>query len=368
MNCQVRSLTKVDTNEDSNYFDTEFVNNVEQNWTTFTNAKSFLKLFQNYAKSSNWTVDEKKSNDFLIDLKGKCFSASDLKAFPRIVALVPPSNSFYKALDIEIDNLNGIMFLNLIIFDYNLPSFFKRYSRQYFVHNNCLRKRRKLNNPMSLFLNDSIEVQQALNKLTVFFNTKNKTSDKSERFSAVALRTNENSIVSALYGSSIQCQTCGLRQPSQCKMDQHLDWHFRLNKLKQRRREPGSGTISRNWFLEQTNWNKCNIRNWEKENKEMSQFVMMEKKRQELEHDQTNLQMYNCLADDNQDKCLICFDEFETFWNDKLSNWMFKGAFRVGTDEIECDITERVKAINKMYSNNIIHYECFCVLVSDQLK
>eukprot|EP01094_Clydonella_sp_ATCC50884_P024897 TRINITY_DN6376_c0_g1_i2.p1 TRINITY_DN6376_c0_g1~~TRINITY_DN6376_c0_g1_i2.p1 ORF type:complete len:471 (+),score=37.49 TRINITY_DN6376_c0_g1_i2:386-1798(+) len=70
---------------------------------------------------------------------------------------------------------------------------------------------------------------------------------KKKGFTADALKEPDPDVIAALYTNfSLQCPNCALRFHERENMNEHMDWHFKMNK-----RENEKKSTSRGWYLEE---------------------------------------------------------------------------------------------------------------------
>eukprot|EP00898_Chlorokybus_atmophyticus_P003585 jgi/Chlat1/4227/Chrsp27S04311 len=134
-------------------------------------------------------------------------------------------------------------------------------------------------------------------------------------FRAEELKQRHQSVIDDLYSSMThQCRTCGLRFSAQEPYSKHLDWHFLRTK-----RQKTQKVSSRAWFVSTKEWLTGTAT--EGTDAAVSFFDT-----QEAEAPKEDATLSSVPADDTQDRCALCGESFEVFWNPDEEEWMFKGA------------------------------------------
>ncbi|CAB3994474.1 Hypothetical predicted protein [Paramuricea clavata] len=124
-----------------------------------------------------------------------------------------------------------------------------------------------------------------------------------------------------------QCSSCGLRfkEANNENYRQHLDWHFRMN-----RKEKETVAAHRSWFITTDDWLEFES---SEDPKLKARSAVFEAESEGESEKSEDLQEGSCpvLIDDNESErqCDICFEKFETFWDETSEDWHYKNAVRV---------------------------------------
>jgi pre-mRNA cleavage complex 2 protein Pcf11 len=169
------------------------------------------------------------------------------------------------------------------------------------------------------------------------------------------LKQKYNQAIQNLYGGT-QCATCGMRFTSEQtkRFSNHYDWHFRQNK---REKEEINKAHNRNWYYDVTEWIQYeelseedpmqkkldgDTRTLPTLTNELSSYLSSNNTNNEdlnetSNNNNNNIQLNSTLktsicaaTNDIDDKCCICEDPFEIFWDGDKEEWFFKDALRVG--------------------------------------
>lgn len=146
-----------------------------------------------------------------------------------------------------------------------------------------------------------------------------------------SLKKRQVPIVDTLF-SGMQCSSCGARFPIEqtIKYSQHLDWHYRQNR---RERDSARKAHSRKWYYDVSDW----IQYEEIENLDEREKNWFETQQNDIDtlnedsNQRTNSPPPSCVAgpEDNNRKCEMCHDQFETFYNEETEEWHLRNALRV---------------------------------------
>ncbi|CAF1621530.1 unnamed protein product [Rotaria magnacalcarata] len=149
-------------------------------------------------------------------------------------------------------------------------------------------------------------------------------------------------IVQQLYVGKFQCRICGLRFTAKQKSyyTHHLDWHYLENKHE---KELGTQTAtllqrSRIWYSTVQEWTiyEENIEEQIRTGKFLSTQLRPVKDNNHLVHGEniiTSNGIISCPAtgngDGDDDRCYVCHDPFENFFDDNREEWHLKDAIRI---------------------------------------
>lgn len=145
------------------------------------------------------------------------------------------------------------------------------------------------------------------------------------------LKKRQIAIVHTLF-SGMQCSSCGVRFPPEqtMKYSQHLDWHYRQNR---RERDSARRAHSRKWYYEVSDWIQYEeIENLEEREKNWFETQQTEQDSTNEESNQrTNSPLPSCVAGQGDDdkRCDMCHDQFETFFHEETEEWHLRNAIRV---------------------------------------
>ncbi|KAJ3325870.1 hypothetical protein HDV06_002255 [Boothiomyces sp. JEL0866] len=118
----------------------------------------------------------------------------------------------------------------------------------------------------------------------------------------------------------LQCKQCALRFPGENGKEEltaHLDWHFRKN----RRKHEKKATSSRGWYLTEPEW--VIEQPIEPTENQVAPVFFDLPKEQETEE-------LSCIpTSDPINKCDICKETIEKFFDDDNDGWMLRGAVKV---------------------------------------
>ncbi|CAF1111328.1 unnamed protein product [Rotaria sordida] len=154
-------------------------------------------------------------------------------------------------------------------------------------------------------------------------------------------------IVQQLYVGKFQCRLCGLRFTAKQKhyYTHHLDWHYLENKQE---KDLGTTTSSssllllqrsRNWYPSVQEWTiyEDNIEEQIRTGKLISTQIRPIKDNNHLiiqgENILSSSGVISCPAigngDNDDDRCYVCHDPFENFFDDNREEWHLKDAIRI---------------------------------------
>ncbi|KYR02391.1 ENTH domain-containing protein [Tieghemostelium lacteum] len=134
----------------------------------------------------------------------------------------------------------------------------------------------------------------------------------------------------------MHCNSCALRFKDSAKMDTHMDWHWKLNKLQKKRSKQ---SMSRSYFLDPEHWidykpdYTVNI-------SEQPSIPFFNDNSSKVKKEESSKPLPNLIADDSQPSCFICREKFDRFWDEESEEWMYKAV----------DIDNK--------TNKIIHVKC----------
>ncbi|KAL2913638.1 mRNA 3' end processing factor [Polyrhizophydium stewartii] len=138
------------------------------------------------------------------------------------------------------------------------------------------------------------------------------------------------SAVFALYEAMpLQCKQCGLRFPKAfdggSRMDAHLDWHFRQNK---RALERGKRTLSRDWYVPEADW--IVERDIDVSDKQAVSALFGGEPEASADDDKKGQPVPVLPATEETQRCSVCFEAFEKFFDEEEEIWMIRGAVQSG--------------------------------------
>ncbi|XP_064636010.1 uncharacterized protein LOC135493085 [Lineus longissimus] len=153
------------------------------------------------------------------------------------------------------------------------------------------------------------------------------------------LKKHHKGVVHRLY-LGLQCNSCGVRfiMEEKDKYQEHLDWHFRLNK-----KEKDEMKIAkfRKWYFDSQDWIDFEEIQDIEERARKNFFARTHQAIQEaggsvfqsMASSSQPEQITSCPAasgdSENDDVCEICADPFEQFWDEESEEWHLKDAIRV---------------------------------------
>eukprot|EP00850_Spirogloea_muscicola_P018713 SM000174S03368 [mRNA] locus=s174:289056:295513:+ [translate_table: standard] len=141
-------------------------------------------------------------------------------------------------------------------------------------------------------------------------------------FRQEVLRERHLSVISALYDDfAHQCKTCGLRFVTQEEYGRHLDAHFQ-----KRKRQKSAKGRSRRWFVTLQEWLAGTAGGTDGEAPPGTAgggVAGLVGNTAALDED---LDQMAVPADEAHDRCSLCGDKFEVFFNAEEDEWMFRGA------------------------------------------
>ncbi|KAJ3260271.1 hypothetical protein HK103_000906 [Boothiomyces macroporosus] len=118
----------------------------------------------------------------------------------------------------------------------------------------------------------------------------------------------------------LQCKQCALRFPGENGKEEltaHLDWHFRKNRRKHEKKK----TSSREWYLTEPEW--VIEQPIEPTENQVAPVFFDQPEEQEVE-------VQSCIpTTDPINKCEICKETIEKFYDDDNDGWMLRGAVKV---------------------------------------
>ncbi|OLL26358.1 hypothetical protein NEOLI_004592 [Neolecta irregularis DAH-3] len=120
----------------------------------------------------------------------------------------------------------------------------------------------------------------------------------------------------------LQCRTCGQRfadaESGRKDRDEHLDWHFRINKkLREARGQ------SRTWYVTEEEWIKF------RETPDIKSDEIT-RKSPTPDLDASTRFIKAPISGSTNTSCLICKESFQTVWNDPTEDWVWKNAVKIG--------------------------------------
>ncbi|KAL1489883.1 hypothetical protein ABEB36_013810 [Hypothenemus hampei] len=142
------------------------------------------------------------------------------------------------------------------------------------------------------------------------------------------LKIRQSALYTTLY-SGMQCSSCGMRFPPEASMwySQHLDWHFRQNR---RGKKYARVANSRKWYYSLSDW-----KNYEEledlEEREKNYFDQQLQQAEVAEEAEEEGEIPTVPADSERtdERCFVCRDVFEQFFNEEKEEWHLKNAIKV---------------------------------------
>jgi pre-mRNA cleavage complex 2 protein Pcf11 len=141
-------------------------------------------------------------------------------------------------------------------------------------------------------------------------------------------------VVRTLYRHDSACRSCGLRFADEKKKQEHLDWHFRMNR---RENESLKKVRSRQWFLPIYEW--IDYAGYESQQiADAAPFFDADAacRDDELDDDDDDDALQdNCVPvgerGDNAE-CAACGEPFDTFWDDDKEDWILRDCIQQDHD------------------------------------
>eukprot|EP00850_Spirogloea_muscicola_P014858 SM000109S14172 [mRNA] locus=s109:288611:295516:- [translate_table: standard] len=141
-------------------------------------------------------------------------------------------------------------------------------------------------------------------------------------FRQEVLRERHPSVISALYDDfAHQCKTCGLRFVTQEEYGRHLDAHFQ-----KRKRQKSAKGRSRRWFVTLQEWLAGTAGGMDGEAPPGTAGGGVAGSDGNVAALDEDLDQMAVPADEAHDRCSLCGDKFEVFFNAEEDEWMFRGA------------------------------------------
>ncbi|XP_066254099.1 polyadenylation and cleavage factor homolog 11-like isoform X1 [Euwallacea similis] len=142
------------------------------------------------------------------------------------------------------------------------------------------------------------------------------------------LKVRQEALYNTMY-SGMQCSSCGMRFPLEASMwySQHLDWHFRQNR---RGKKNSRVANSRKWYYSLRDW-----KNYEEledlEEREKNYFDQQQQQAGVAEEADEEVEIPTVSADPRttDERCYMCRDIFEQFFNEEKEEWHLRNAIRV---------------------------------------
>lgn len=140
-----------------------------------------------------------------------------------------------------------------------------------------------------------------------------------------------DSMIHSLYDSmTLKCSNCGLRFRSQTKLNHHLDKHFHVQKHRK-----DNKVLSRKWFQSVDSWIDAVDENVLESPGAILFGSDAKTSPQTLglgsgltgEADETE-NMPIAPADENQDACTICKEKFESYYDSKMDEWLYRDSVK----------------------------------------
>ncbi|KAJ6249924.1 pre-mRNA cleavage complex ii [Anaeramoeba flamelloides] len=164
-------------------------------------------------------------------------------------------------------------------------------------------------------------------------------------FSKESLNRKDNFALEILYTKmNFKCSNCGLRFQNEEKLQNHYDWHFKINVRNNKE------NITRNWFLNNTDWNS-DLKVEISEKIETSVLEINDKNSQFKDSE------INCIQDDDQyqpfiknkfpssceginQTCCVCKSQLIVDWNDE-KGWIYKDTVELNDQRLVCKLCVR---------------------------
>jgi hypothetical protein len=131
----------------------------------------------------------------------------------------------------------------------------------------------------------------------------------------INLNQRKESVISALYPNKLQCKICGLRfhtnNNNDISVTHHYDWHF---KMKQREQRCKKELLSQQWFMTEDEWTK---------HTDPLFNDLINSKPFEVEIKQSANTIQNIPANNDQPRCPICNEKFDTYFDQEEELWMY---------------------------------------------
>ncbi|CAF1128757.1 unnamed protein product [Adineta ricciae] len=140
-------------------------------------------------------------------------------------------------------------------------------------------------------------------------------------------------VIQQLYIGKYQCSLCGLRFSSKQKhlYNHHLDWHFFQNR--QATDSQAVLEICRDWYPSLQEWT-VHEENLDEQIRKNHQMSSKNRNKKEFgEKSALLIEAVICTAKTNgdmdDDRCYVCHDPFDNYFDDNLEEWCLKDAIRV---------------------------------------
>ncbi|KAJ3445194.1 pre-mRNA cleavage complex ii [Anaeramoeba flamelloides] len=161
-------------------------------------------------------------------------------------------------------------------------------------------------------------------------------------FSKESINRKDNFALEIFYSKmNFKCSNCGLRFQNEEKLQNHYDWHFKINVRNNKE------SITRNWFLNCTDWNS-DLKVEISEKIETSVLEINDKNSHFKDSE------INCIQDDYQyqpfiknkfpsfceginQTCCVCKSQLIVDWNDE-KGWIYKDTVELNDQRLVCKL------------------------------